>query len=180
MALFYLLRASKLPFLCRNMQEAFGNCQFVAAICRKLLATANSLPQFAGSFWQLPILCRNLQEAFGSCQFFAAICRKLLATANSLPQFAGSFWQLPIRCRNLQEAFGNCQFVAAICRKLLTAFRAFTPLFCFYAERSPRGTSRNHDIHGLCMRWRGKGWRTPDGWRWPAGRSRTPVRASFG
>ena len=96
------------------------NCQFVAAICRKLLATANSLPQFAGSFWQLPIRCRNLQEAFGSCQFVAAICRKLLATANSLPQFAGSFWQLPIRCRNLQEAFDTCQNVAAICRKLLT------------------------------------------------------------
>ena len=40
----------KLPILCRNLQEAFGSCQFFAAICMKLLAVANSLPQFAGSF----------------------------------------------------------------------------------------------------------------------------------
>ena len=92
----------------------------LAAICKKLLATAISLLQSAGSFWQLPFLCCNLQEVFGSCHFFAAICRKLLAVAKTLPQSAGSFWQLPKRCRILQGAFDSCQNVAAICRKLLT------------------------------------------------------------
>ena len=66
------------------------NCQFFAAICRKLLATANSLPQFAGNFWQLPILCRNLQEAFGSCQFFAAICMKVLTVSDAVDAISGA------------------------------------------------------------------------------------------
>ena len=73
------------------------NCQFVAAICRKLLATANSLPQFAGSFWQLPIRCRNLQEAFDTCQNVAAICRKLLTASDAVSAISDA-WDTPSEC----------------------------------------------------------------------------------